>query len=273
MSEPDTRGKVRLVFIVGPLRTGSSLTSRCLDDHPRAICLCESEISHALFPPFKTRLHFDRMEAHGLGPREIVGLLDGKRQGVVPDMVRWYADALPILKHRLATPQPLVLADKSPDLDVAPGAVEAIAPRYHLVYTVRNPRAILRSIWRDDTPESEKLKRWAAFKRNVSNWAPHWDRPNLLVSRYEDLVRTPEAAMRAIYSHCGLEWSDRFMDGFERLFPRRFLWTTAIDWETGVRRAFDPAKAEVRDEDLGDVERGLLKGDAQVAAFCERFGY
>lgn len=264
---------VEKVFIVGPLRTGSSLTSRCLDDHPRAICLCESEISHALFPPFKTRLHFDRMEAHGLGPREIVGLLDGKRQGSVEDLLRWYDDALPILKGRLGKPDPLVLADKSPDLDFAAETVAPIAERFRLIYTVRNPRAILRSIWRDDQTADQKLARWRAFKRNITSWRPYWDAPNLLVSRYEDLVRTPEAAMRELYAHCGLEYSDRFMQGFERLFPRRFLWKTAIDWETGVRQAFDPARAEVSDADLGEAERALLADDARVAEFCERFGY
>lgn len=261
------------VFIVGPLRTGSSLTARCLDDHPRAICLCESEVSHALFAPYQTRLHFDRMEAHGLGPREIVGLLDGKRQDAPEDLLRWYDDALPILTGRLGKPDPLVLADKSPDLDVAAAAVAPVAERFRLVYTVRDPRAVLRSIWRDNEPESEKLARWRAFKRNITSWRPYWDAPNLLVSRYEDLVRTPEVAMRALYAHCGLSYSERFMEGFERLFPRRFLWQTAIDWETGVRRAFDPAKAEVSDADLGETERALLAGDAQVAEFMERFGY
>lgn len=261
------------VFIVGPLRTGSSLTARCLDDHPRAICLCESEVSRALAPPLQVRLHFDRMEAHGLGPREIVGLLDGKRQGVVDDLLRWYDDVLPILEGRLGKRGAAVLGDKSPDLDLWPAAVATVAERFRLVYTVRNPRAILRSIWRDEEPESEKLARWRSFKRNLASWAPYWERPSLLVSRYEDLVTAPEAAMRALYAHCGLEYSQRFLEGFPRLFPRRFLWTTAIDWETGVRRQFNPARAVVSDADLGEVERGLLAGDRQVAAFMERFGY
>lgn len=264
---------VEKVFIVGPLRSGTSLTARCLDDHPRAICLCESEISHALFPPFKVQLHFRRMEAHGLGPLEITGLLDGKRQGSVEDLLRWYDDALEILRGRLGKPDPLVLGDKSPDLDVAPGAVAPIAERHRLVYAVRNPRAVLRSIWRDDEPESEKHARWRAFKRNITSWRPYWDAPNLLVSRYEDLVTHPEAAMRELYAHCGLDYSDRFLEGFERLFPRRFLWKTAIDWETGVRRQFDPARAEVRDDELGEAERALLADDMRVAEFMERFGY
>ena len=38
-----------LFFAVGPLRTGSSLMARCIDDHPAAICLCESEINRAFF--------------------------------------------------------------------------------------------------------------------------------------------------------------------------------------------------------------------------------
>ena len=40
----------RFFFIIGPLRTGSSLMARCIDDHPGSICLCESEINRNSAP-------------------------------------------------------------------------------------------------------------------------------------------------------------------------------------------------------------------------------
>ena len=65
--------------LVGSLRSGSSLLARCLDDHPEAICLCESEINRTLFPRHHYLLHFRRMRNHGLEPEEIMQLLDGKQ--------------------------------------------------------------------------------------------------------------------------------------------------------------------------------------------------
>ena len=56
----------RYFFIIGPFRTGSSLMARRIDDHPEAICLCESEINRALFKFYYTQLHAQRMEGHGI---------------------------------------------------------------------------------------------------------------------------------------------------------------------------------------------------------------
>ncbi len=53
---------------------------RCIDDHPSAICLCESEINRALFRDYIVRLHCERMVSHGLTWEEATGYLDRKNQ-------------------------------------------------------------------------------------------------------------------------------------------------------------------------------------------------
>ena len=82
-----------LFFIIGPLRTGSSLMSRCLDDHPQAICLCEAEINRALFQDYFVALHFRRMSRHGLAPDNIAELLNGRKQDDFSSLIGWYADS------------------------------------------------------------------------------------------------------------------------------------------------------------------------------------
>jgi hypothetical protein len=264
----------RLFFLVGPLRTGSSLLSRCIDDHPDAICLCESEINRALFPPYAIARHVWRMQEHGLDGQPLMELLDTRRQDNVGDWLGWYSAALPLLSRRYGKPDVRALGDKSPDFFTAPALVEAISASARLIYTVRDPRAILRSIFRqtDSTP-AEKAERWEFLKANIRCWRPHWDRPNLLTVRYEDLVRDPVATMARVYAHLRLAPSTRFLEPFPRRDYQRFLWDTAVDWDSGGAGDFDPARAEVSDEELTDEQRGWVTGDSDIAGFCERFGY
>lgn len=265
---------VKLFFLVGPLRTGSSLLSRCIDDHPDAICLCESEINRTLFPPYCIAQHFVRMEKHGFRPYPILQLIDGRRQDSVDDWRDWYSAVLPMVRERYGKPHVTVLGDKSPDFFTAPALVEAIVDDL-LIYTVRDPRAILRSIWhpREDSTEPEKTERWDLLKRNIRCWKPHWDRPNLLAVRYEDLVGRPLATMNGIYAHLGLEPSDRFLQPFERSDPMRFLWETAVDWKSGKAKPLDAGRAEISDDHLGQSHIGWIYEDPEITGFMKRFGY
>jgi hypothetical protein len=265
---------ITLFFLVGPLRTGSSLLSRCIDDHPDAICLCETEINRTLFAPYTPSLHFLSMQRHGFDPYPALKLLDGRRQDSIADWREWYSAVLPMVSERYGKPAVRALGDKSPDFFTAPALVEAIAPADRLIYTVRDPRAVFRSIWRqEDADEAEKEERWDFFKRNIRCWKRHWERPNLLTVRYEDLVREPVKTMRRVYAHLRLDPSERFLEPFARSDPERFLWPAAVDWSTGVGQDLDPARAEVHAEDLTAEQLARVLDDREITGFMERFGY
>ena len=263
-----------LFFLVGPLRTGSSLLSRCIDDHPNAICLCESEINRTLFPPYVVSLHFLRMERHGLRPYPMLQMLDRRRQDNVDDWVGWYNEVFPSLAGLYGKTDVQVLGDKSPDFFAAPALVEAIA-NARLIYTVRDPRSILRSIWhpREESDDKEKAERWEQLKANIRCWRPYWERPNLHPVRYEDLVTRPAETMAAVYAHLCLPPSTRFLEDFERVAPMRFLWETAIDWTSGQAKPFDASRAAVDDSELPSELLERLTGDPEIRDFTERFGY
>ena len=262
-------------FLVGPLRTGSSLLSRCIDDHPDAICLCETEINRTLFPPYALSLHFMRMDKHGHGTQQVARLLDGRRQDKVEDWRGWFDAVVPLFCERYGKPSVRAFGDKSPDFFTAPALVEAIAASDRLIYTVRDPRSILRSIWKEseDSTEAEKEERWELLKRNIRCWRPHWDKRNLLPVRYEDLVREPVETMSGVYAHLGLEPSRRFLEPFVRPDHKRFMWDSAVDWETGASRDFDPARADVSDADLTAEQLRRVRDEPEIAAFSDRFGY
>lgn len=263
-----------LFFVVGPLRTGSSLMSRCLDDHPDAICLCESEISRALFRDYFLTLHFRRMERHGLATQQIVELLNLRQRDEFGDLIGWYRDSQDCLTRLYEKPGIRAYGDKSPDFFRCPGLVAQFAGNFPLIYTVRDPRAIYRSIVvQQDASEQEKRERWDDLMRNFVAWEPYLGRDNVLCVRYEDLVTNPVATMAGVYRHIGLDPSVRFLEPFERAKPSRFLWQTAIDWESGIRREFDVTRIDAWQSVLSQDDLRHIGSNAHVNRFMDRFGY
>ena len=261
-------------FVVGPLRTGTSLLSRCLDDHPGTMCLCESEINRALFRDYIVAHHCQRMNAHGLSTEEAVAFLDRRKQDDLGSWEGWYADLRPRLAGLYGKPETALLGDKSPDFYLSPTLVGHLAANYPLIYTVRDPRAIFWSIAsQDDSTPEEKAERWTSLVENYRTWKPHLEASNVLVVRYEDLIRSPAPTMRRIYAHLGLPDSSRFLTPFQRPHPYRFLWTTVLDWETGIRRDFDPGRITSWATKLTDSMLRDIGADREVAEFMGRFGY
>jgi hypothetical protein len=263
-----------MFFIVGPLRTGSSLLSRCIDDHPNVISLCESEINRTLYPDHMTYLHHKRMVTHGFTTEECVLLLNGKKQHDFLSFQKWYNQAFPIAKELYKKPNATVFGDKSPDFHTSKELVNILSLKHTLIYTVRDPRAILRSIAiQNNSSIEEKNARWYNLINNFITWEAYLNQSNILTVRYEDLVNNPEPTMKDVYDHLDLDYSPRFLEPFSRAHPRRFLWQTAINWETGIREDFDKRRAVVSDDDLGEMQLEMIYKDPVIQRFMQRFGY
>jgi hypothetical protein len=248
--------------------------TRCIDDHPGAMCLCESEINRALFKSYYLRLHAQRMEGHGFTWSEVIGLLDGKGQEDVASLVNWYRDVRPRISALLQKPASALLGDKSPDFFESPAIVRHFAANYPLIYTVRDPRAIFHSILLqgDSSPRLKQI-RWDCLTGNYLAWKPFLAQKNILIIRFEDLVARPEATMGAVYAHLGLGYSNRFLESFSRLYPRRFLWTSTVDWATGVKKDFDATRIDEWREKITTEQLKFISSTPHVDEFIERFGY
>jgi Sulfotransferase family len=263
-----------LFFAVGPLRTGSSLMARCIDDHPAAICLCESEINRALFKDYFLELHCQRMVTHGLTLEEAVRYVDRKKHDDIPSWLEWYSQAaerLSVLYGKRYLP---AFGEKSPDFFESPELVAYLAANFPLIYTVRDPRAILRSIViQDDASPELKAERWEALVQNYVAWKPFLDDPNLLIVRYEDLLTNPIVAMHKVYEHLNLPYSLRFLEPFPRQFPERFLWETSVARESGVKKDFDTSRIMLWKTTLTAEQLELVYSNPTIVEFLHRFGY
>jgi hypothetical protein len=248
--------------------------SRCIDDHPQTICLCESEIHRALLYDFYVELHFQRMRFHGLSAPDIVHLLDRKRQCDLTSLFNWYHQVTPKVTEVLQKKDIQCLGDKSPDFYESPELVDILIRDHKLIYTVRDPRAILMSILRQkDSSAAQKQDRWNRFEQNFRTWEPHLDRENLLVVRLEDLIAAPETTMTGVYEHLNLPYSSRFTEKFERLFPGRFLWKQVVNTQSGIHNAFDPHKIDQWKNEITQEQLDLVNLNPSIVRFMNRFGY
>jgi Sulfotransferase family len=247
---------------------------RCIDDHPNAICLCESEINRALFRDYFVRLHCERMVSHGLALEEAVGYLDRKHQDDVASWLDWYSEIAPRLAELYAKESVAVLGDKSPDLFRSRRLIEYVASSCRLIYTVRDPRAIVGSIARqDETSQEDKAERWDALIQNYVAWKPYLNQPNILVVRFEDLLSNPKGTIEKVYSHLALPPSDRFLEAFPRPFPRRFLWETAVEFDTGISKEFDATRITSWQNRVTPDQLRAVHSNATIVEFMQRFGY
>lgn len=87
--------------------------------------------------------------------------------------------------------------------------------------------------------QSAKSLRVNHLAGNFLTWERHLDRDNVLCIRYEDLLMNPRETLASVYRHLGLEPSLRFLEPFVRAEPSRFLWRTAVDWESEIGHEFD----------------------------------
>ena len=223
----------------------SSLMVRCLDDHPAAIGLCESEINRALYSDYFVELHCQRMVVHGLSLEQSIRLLDRKKQDDLEAFMRTrYQDVTPLLCDLYGKYDDPLVGDKSPDYYRSPELVEYLASSFPLIYTVRDPRAILSSIeTQSDATPQEKAERWDFLIQNYVSWKLSSMPRTYWPSDTKTSSRARKRPMRSVhYSHLGLAYSSRFLGKFKRCFPERFLWTTAVDWETGIRKEFDSSR-------------------------------
>ncbi len=248
--------------------------ARCIDDHPAAICLCESEINRALFRNYFLYLHGTRMIAHGLTTQEVIAYLDRKRPEDIDCLLAWYRELTPRLMELYGKSEIACLGDKSPDFFESPELVSHLAANYPLIYTVRDPRAILASIEaQKEEPVEDRRDRWTRLMLNYLAWKPYLEQSNFRVVRYEDLVASPETIMRQVYSHLGLAYSARFFEPFPRAFASRFLWSTTIDLENGGVREFDPSRVSQWRKKLSYDQAMHIYEDNAIVEFMQRFGY
>jgi len=191
------------IFIIGLARSGTTVLERMLGNHPDVASAGE-------LVDFDKQLHYAADTCNTQSPaflERLPGLDLADIGGRYLARTQWRAMG----RSRFI--------DKQPPNWVQAGLIHAALPRVRLLHLVRDPMDLCYSNWRaffgDTCAYSYDMAGLAAHHRAYLRTMAHWHQVmpgTILDVSYADLVREPEAVMRKVFAHCGLEWHPGCLD-------------------------------------------------------------
>lgn len=202
------------VFIMAPVRSGSTLLRMLLNAHSR------------LHAPHE--LHVQRLQVTLTTTlaRRAMAVLDLSRSDL--EHLLWDR----VMHRELVRSGKSYLVDKTPSNAFSHRRIAACWPDARFVFLLRHPAAIARS-WHDSKP-GERARHEAALDALRYMTAVERARTDLdgLTVRYEDLTADPEGQTRRICEFLGLEWEPAMLDYDE---PGLIFQKGLGDWQDKIR--------------------------------------
>jgi Sulfotransferase family len=195
----------RPLFILGMMRSGSTLVEQILASHPDVFAAGErpyfNEAYKAVRREISSPAHYP----------ETIQLFTGEQLRQVGD--RYLARL-----NGAARGSPAArITDKMPGNFSAIGLIHLALPNARIIHTIRDPidtcLSCFSKLFSDDQPFTYDLSELGRYYRAYQNLMAHWHdvlpEGVLLDVRYEELVDDFEPQARRIVAYCGLEWDDR----------------------------------------------------------------
>jgi len=258
---------LRVGFIAGTVRTGTTLLSRLVAENRQCVSLREMHVSRIVNAAELNR-HVRNATAAGFSQQEIETL--GKRLRLFEPhtIVDWLKLAGLTIQDKHDKPCADIVVEKDPELLLAKANIPWIL-NYPTIYTVRNPRGILDALdlssgreWRE-----RALQEAIAAFHNIQDYLSH---PSLLVVRYEDLLVHTETTMRRVFEHMRVNISD--IDKMNQFSSLQYLSAQKKSMESvDTTRAAAWVGNEELESTYADVSERV--GRESVTAYEDAFGY
>ena len=209
----------RPVFVVGMVRSGTTLVEQILSSHPDVFGAGELPDITGII-------------------RTLPGFLgtDDRYPECLPNFTQEAADVMASrYLDRLAqlAPDSIRVIDKLPGNFMYLGLIELLFPGARIIHCRRDPVDTCLSAYFQDFssnhPYAYDLSNLGSFYRGYLKLMTHWRnviRLPLFEISYEDLVEDNERVIRSLVEFCGLGWDDRCLNFYE---TRRFVGTASND--------------------------------------------
>jgi hypothetical protein len=206
----------RLLFVIGPPRSGSTLLARMLGAHSQVFAPAEPH----LLTPLAHLGYYETVERAPYDPvisqaaiRELVAALPGGERDYLAAL-RAYADAL--YGRMLEASGRRLLLDKTPAYALVLDFVAKLYPKARYVVLVRNPLAVwssyVESFFDGDAAAAHRFN--PLLERYVPALARFLREQAVAIHRvrYEELVANPEARMRELCTFLGVDFEAGMVD-------------------------------------------------------------
>ena len=238
------------IFIVGLPRSGSTLVEQILASH--------SGVEGTMELPNVLNIvqEFDDMAPGRSGYPEAVGSVPRERLAELGR--RYIGETLPLL--RLGRPR---FTDKLPNNFSHVGLIHAILPGATVIDVRRHPLDACFSTFKQYFAQGQNfsydLDDLGRYYRCYLALMDHWDAVlpgKVLHVQYEQLVRSPEAGIRRLLEHCGLDFEPACLAFHETQRPvrtpsaeqvRQPIYTSAVGYWRHFERELEPLKRALGD--------------------------
>ncbi|MBM9538528.1 sulfotransferase [Desulfobulbus alkaliphilus] len=269
------------VFIVGAPRSGTTMLAVLLDRHPRIAIPPETQFFTDFLPDTKkaeqATSHQHKLNAALAHPRlrdlelefdEVLPLFQ-RCQNTYEDLFRTLLEAYARKKGAVR------VGEKSPKhIEHVPNLLHTF-PRAKVICIVRDGRDVVHSLLKVPWAEPNNPRRfglfcaeWNEYARMALHYKMNIPATQFILVRYEDILRTPEASLKALCSFINESYTP------EMLTPQQH--TEAVpswemEWKSKASQVLDPERVEAwrRHPD----ERVIWRMNAMMGSLLREFGY
>lgn len=183
------------VFLLGPMRSGSTVLRKMLDAHSRICAPYELHLGTWRVET-NSRNAQAALEAAGMSPDDLANLLWDR-----------------VMHLELVKARKSVIVDKTPRNTLQWRRIAAVWPDARFLILLRHPARVAESLVSAHPEISEakhhaELERYAIAVHDVQHQAK-----NALTVRYEDLVSDPAETTRRITAWLGVPWEEAMLNG------------------------------------------------------------
>lgn len=191
-------------FLLGFLRSGTTLTEQVLAAHPRIIATDESTIIHEVIQELERMSGVSGDHAKALSTLNLLQV-KALRQFYWQRMREEYGDAV-------MTRQ---LVDKNALNTIELGVISVVFPEAKILFALRDPRDVCLSCFMQafsPSPATANLTSLHGIAKQYAEVMGYWldmreqIQPQFLELRYEDTVTDFETSFRKVFAFLGVEW-------------------------------------------------------------------